>query len=180
MRQTLWRRSQAEPLPRRDDGAAGSLHPWVERIYGIDFARLAADPEGRAAYRDLQTALTRIAAPGSAAGAAGLRPGGAGRGDHPPPADAVEPVPRPQERPHVEALSSIYDPDHLLKRAVERVVTLLDIENASIILLDEARDELYVAEVADENRVGHERRLRGFVFPSRMALPDGWFAKATR
>ena len=45
-------------LPRRDDEAAGSLHPWVERIYGIDFARLAADPEGRAAYRDLQTALT--------------------------------------------------------------------------------------------------------------------------
>jgi transcriptional regulator with GAF, ATPase, and Fis domain len=94
----------------------------------------------------------------------------------PPPADAVEPVPRPQERPHVEALSSIYDPDHLLKRAVERVVTLLDIENASIILLDEARDELYVAEVADENRVGHERRLRGVRFPITHGT-TGWVVR---
>jgi Nif-specific regulatory protein len=56
------------------------------------------------------------------------------------------------------------------------VVTLLDIENASIILLDEARDELYVAEVADENRVGHERRLRGVRFPVTHGT-TGWVVR---
>jgi len=134
-----------EPQRRRDDEAAASLHQWVEKISGIDFSKLAADPEGRAAYRDLQTVLAhpqlrpavllalRAFAQAAQAGAT-----------TPPPADAVEPVPRHQERPDVEALSSIHDLDHLLKRAIERVVTLLDIEHASIILLDEARQELYV------------------------------------
>jgi GAF domain/Sigma-54, DNA binding domain/Sigma-54 interaction domain len=177
VRQTLWRRSQAEPPPRRDDEAAASLHPWVERIYGIDFARLAADPGGRAAYRDLQTALTHPSLrPAVLLALRAFAQAAQVGATTPPPADAVEPVPRPQERPHVEALSSIYDPDHLLKRAVERVVTLLDIENASIILLDEARDELYVAEVADENRVGHERRLRGVRFPITHGT-TGWVVR---
>ena len=41
-----------------------------------------------------------------------------------------------------QALSSVHDLDHLLQLATERVVTLLDIQSASIILLDEERDEL--------------------------------------
>jgi anti-sigma regulatory factor (Ser/Thr protein kinase) len=64
----------------------------------------------------------------------------------------------------------------LLKRAIERVVTRLDIENASIILRDEERDELYVAQVADENRVGHERRLRGVRFPATHGIA-GWVVR---
>jgi two-component system, NtrC family, response regulator AtoC len=85
-------------------------------------------------------------------------------------------VPRLQERPEVEALSSIHDLDRLLKRAIERVMALLDIESASIILLDEERDELYVAKVADENRVGHEQRLRGVRFPATQGIA-GWVVR---
>jgi transcriptional regulator with GAF, ATPase, and Fis domain len=128
----------------------------------------------RAAHRDLQAALAhptlrpavllalRAFAQAAQAGAT-----------TPPPADAVEPVPHLQERPHVEALASIHDLDHLLKRAIERVVTRLDIENASILLLDEERDELYFAQVADESRVGHEKRLRGVRFPATQGIA-GW------
>ena len=185
------RRRQAEPPPQRDREEASGVPPEVEeaqrhrdreaaghgstvRRPRIECSRLAADPEVRAAYRDLQTALAhpqlrpavllalRAFAQAAQAGAT-----------TPPPADAVEPVPRLQERPNVEALSSIHDLDHLLKRAIERVVTLLDIESASIILLDEERDELYFAKVADENRVGHEQRLRGVRFPATQGIA-GW------
>jgi Nif-specific regulatory protein len=182
------RRRQAEPPPQRDREETSGSPPEVQEtqhhrdqealawlhLQGIEWWRLAADPEMRTAYRDLQTALAhpqlrpavllalRAFAQAVQAGAT-----------VPPPADAVELAPRHQERPDVEALSSIHDLDHLLKRAIERVVTRLDIENASIILLDAERDELYFAQVADENRVGHERRLRGVRFPATHGIA-GW------
>jgi DNA-directed RNA polymerase specialized sigma54-like protein len=182
VRQALFRRWQAEPplqhgreeasgVPpeseeprrRRDDEAAESLHQWVEKISG----------EVRAARRDLQTALAhpqlrpavllalRAFAQAAQAGAT-----------TPPPADAVEPVPRLQERPLVEALSSIHDLDHLIRLAIERTIALLDIESVSIILLDEARQELYV-KVAVDPRAGHEQRLRGVRFPATHGIA-GW------
>ena len=71
-----------------------------------------------------------------------------------------------------QALSSVHDLDHLLQLAMERVVTLLDIESASIILLDEERDELYF-KVADDSRVGHEQHLREVRFPAKQGIA-GW------
>src|SRR6266850_4123252 len=113
-----------EPQRQRDDEAAESLHQWVEKISGIDFSRLAADPEGRAAYRDLQTALAHPQPrPAVLLALQAFAQAAQAGATTPPPADAVEPVPRHQERPDVEALSSIHDLDHLLKRAIERVVT---------------------------------------------------------
>jgi Nif-specific regulatory protein len=72
-----------------------------------------------------------------------------------------------------QALSSVHDLDHLLQIAVERVVTLLDMEGASIILLDEERDELYFAKIANESRIGNEERLREFRFPAKEGFA-GW------
>jgi Nif-specific regulatory protein len=72
-----------------------------------------------------------------------------------------------------QALSSVHDLDHLLQIAIERVVTLLHIEGASIILLDAERDELYFAKVADESHVGHEQRLRELRFPAKQGFA-GW------
>jgi Nif-specific regulatory protein len=71
-----------------------------------------------------------------------------------------------------QALSSIHDLDHLLQLASERVVTLLDIESASIILLDEERQELYF-KVAYDSRVGHEHGLRDVRFPADQGIA-GW------
>ena len=71
-----------------------------------------------------------------------------------------------------QALSSVHDLDDLLQLATERVVTLLDIQSASIILLDEDRDEL-VFKVADDSRVGHEQHLREFRFPAKQGIA-GW------
>jgi Nif-specific regulatory protein len=71
-----------------------------------------------------------------------------------------------------QALSSVHDLDHLLQLATERVVTLLDIQSASIILLDEERDEL-VFKVVDDSRVGHEQHLREFRFPAKKGIA-GW------
>ncbi len=67
-----------------------------------------------------------------------------------------------------QALSSVHDLDLLLHLAVERVVTLLDIESASIILLDEERDELYI-KVAGDTRVGHEQ-LPEVRFPAKQGI----------
>jgi Nif-specific regulatory protein len=72
-----------------------------------------------------------------------------------------------------QALSSVHDLDQLLQLATERVVTLLDIESASIILLDEERQELYFFKVADDARVGHDQRLREFRFPAKQGIA-GW------
>jgi Nif-specific regulatory protein len=185
------RRRQAEPPPQRDREEASGIPPKVQEVQhyrdqealawlhlqGIEWWRLAADSETRTAFRNLQTALAHpqlrsavllaLRAFAQAAQASATTPL---------PADAVEPVPRPQERPHVEALTSIHDHDHLLERALERVVTRLDVERASIILLDEARDELYVANVAGDNRVGHEPRLRGARFPATHGVA-GWVVR---
>jgi Nif-specific regulatory protein len=152
--------------PREIELAEHLIHysQWVEKISG----------EVRAARRDLQTALAhpqlrpavllalRAFAQAAQAGATS-----------PPPADAVEPVPRPQEPPSVEAIASVHELDHLLEHALERVMARLDIERASIILLDEARDELYVAHVAGDNRVGQEPQWRGFHFPAKGGFA-GW------
>jgi hypothetical protein len=122
---------------------------WVEKISG----------EVRAARRDLQTALAhpqlrpavllalRAFAQAAQAGAT-----------TPPPADAVELVPRIPTRPDVQvtlerlalneigqALSSTHDLDQLLHLATGRAIALFDIEGAVIILLDEERQELYLA-----------------------------------
>ena len=71
-----------------------------------------------------------------------------------------------------QALSSVHDLDHLLQLASERVVTLLNIESASIILLDEEREELYF-KVAYDSRVGHEHGLRDERFPAKQGIA-GW------
>ena len=71
-----------------------------------------------------------------------------------------------------QALSSVHDLDHLLQLAMERVVTLLDIESASSILLDEERDELYF-KVAYDRRAGHEQDLREVRFPAKQGIA-GW------
>jgi Nif-specific regulatory protein len=68
-----------------------------------------------------------------------------------------------------QALSSVHDLDHLLQLAMERVVTLLDIESASSILLDEERDELYF-KVAYDRRAGHEQDLREVRFPAKQGI----------
>jgi Nif-specific regulatory protein len=185
------RRRQAEPPPQRDREETSGIPPEVQEVQyhrdqealawlhlqGIEWWRLAADPEVRAAHRDLQTALAHPQLrPAVLRALRAFAQAAQASATTPPPADAVEPVPRLQERPTVEALSSIHDLDHLLKRAIERVMTLLDIERASIILLDEARDELYVANVADENHVGHEQRLRGVRFPATQGIA-GWVVR---
>ena len=74
-----------------------------------------------------------------------------------------------------QALASIHDLDHLLQLAIERAVALLDIESASIILLDEERQELYF-KVAYDSRVGHEQRLRDVRFPAKQGIA-GWVIK---
>jgi Nif-specific regulatory protein len=71
-----------------------------------------------------------------------------------------------------QALSSVHDLDHLLQLAMERVVTLLDIESASSILLDEEHDELYF-KVAYDRRAGHEQDLREVHFPATQGIA-GW------
>jgi Nif-specific regulatory protein len=71
-----------------------------------------------------------------------------------------------------QALSSVHDLDHLLQLASERVVMLLDIEGASMILLDEERQELYF-KVAYDSRVGHEQSLRDVRFPANQGIA-GW------
>jgi Nif-specific regulatory protein len=68
-----------------------------------------------------------------------------------------------------QALSSVHDLDHLLQLAMERVVTLLDIESASSILLDEEHDELYF-KVAYDRRAGHEQDLREVRLPAKMGI----------
>ena len=182
------RRQQAEPPQQRDREETSGIPPEVQKVQhhrdqealawlhlqGIEWWRLAADPEVRAAHRDLQMALAHPQLrPAVLLALRAFAQAAQASATTPPPADAVKPVPRLQEHPHVEALASIHDLDHLLKRAIERAVTLLDIENASIILLDEERDELYVAKVADESRVGHEKRLSGVRFPATQGIA-GW------
>lgn len=71
-----------------------------------------------------------------------------------------------------QALWSVHDLDHLLQLAIERVVTLLEVEGASVILLDDERHELYF-KVADDTRVGRERRLRETRFPADQGIA-GW------
>jgi Nif-specific regulatory protein len=68
-----------------------------------------------------------------------------------------------------QALSSGHDLEDLLQLAIGRVVTPLDIESASIILLDEERDELYF-KVADDTRVGHAQRLREVRIPATQGI----------
>ncbi len=68
-----------------------------------------------------------------------------------------------------QALSSIHDLDHLLQLAIDRAVALIEIEGASIILLDEERQELYF-KIADDTRVGHEQRLREVRFPATQGI----------
>jgi Nif-specific regulatory protein len=131
----------------------------------------------RAAYRDLQTALAHPQLrPAVLLALRAFAQAAQAGGPTPPSAGTVEPGPRLQERPHVEALASIHDLDHLLTRAIERVMMLLDIESASIILLDDERDELYVAKVADEGRVGHEQWWRGVRFPATQGIA-GWVVR---
>jgi Nif-specific regulatory protein len=74
-----------------------------------------------------------------------------------------------------QVLSSVHDLDHLLQLADERVVTLLDIEGASVILLDEEHEELYFKDASD-SRVGHDQRLREFRFPADQGIA-GWVIK---
>jgi Nif-specific regulatory protein len=76
-----------------------------------------------------------------------------------------------------QALWSVHDLDDLLQLAIERVVSLLEVEGASVILLDDQHQELYFAKVADERRVGRERRLREIRFPADQGIA-GWVMQA--
>ncbi len=71
-----------------------------------------------------------------------------------------------------QSLSSIHDLDRLLQFAIERVVALLEAEAASVMLLDEGRQELYF-QVADDRRPGVEGRLRELRFPVDQGIA-GW------
>src|SRR5688572_31422690 len=71
-----------------------------------------------------------------------------------------------------QALASVHDLGHLLQLAIERAKPLLDVEGASVILLDEERQELYF-KVADDTRVDHEQRLREVRFPATQGIA-GW------
>ena len=159
------RSPSASATTRRRHGSTSSQ--------GLESSRLAADPEGRAAYRDLQTALAHPQLrPAVLLALQAFAQAAQAGATTPLPADAVEPVPRLQERPLVEGLSSIHDLDHLIRLAIERTIALLDIESVSIILLDEARQELYVKVVVDPG-AGHEQRLRGVRFPATHGVA-GW------
>jgi len=144
-----------EPQRRRADEAAESLHQWVEKLYGIEFSRLAAGPEVRAAYRDLQTALAhpqlRSAVLLALRAFAQVASAGA---TTPPPPDAVEAVPRLQERPDVEALSSIHDLNDLLHLAIKRARSCT------------SKSPMIPVQ-------GTSRGCARSGFPPRRALPDG-------
>jgi Nif-specific regulatory protein len=71
-----------------------------------------------------------------------------------------------------QALSSVHDLETLLQLAMERVVTLLGVESASIILRDEERGDLYF-KVAYDSRVGPEQHLRELRFPANQGIA-GW------
>ncbi len=71
-----------------------------------------------------------------------------------------------------QSLSSIHDLDRLLQFAIERVGALLEAEAASVMLLDEGRQELYF-QVADDRRPGVEGRLRELRFPVDQGIA-GW------
>jgi len=74
-----------------------------------------------------------------------------------------------------QSLSSIHDLDRLLQFAIERVGALLEAEAASIMLLDEERQELYF-QVADDRRPGVEGRLRELRFPVDQGIA-GWVSR---
>ncbi len=74
-----------------------------------------------------------------------------------------------------QSLSSIHDLDRLLQFAIERVGALLEAEAASVMLLDEGRQELYF-QVADDTRPGVEGRLRELRFPVDQGIA-GWVSR---
>jgi Nif-specific regulatory protein len=74
-----------------------------------------------------------------------------------------------------QSLSSIHDLDRLLQFAIERVGALLEAEAASVMLLDEGRQELYF-QVADDRRPGVEGRLRELRFPVDQGIA-GWVSR---
>jgi Nif-specific regulatory protein len=71
-----------------------------------------------------------------------------------------------------QALSSIHDLERLLQFATERVGPLLEVEAASVILLDEEQQELYF-QVAEDSRAGTEQKLREIRFPADQGIA-GW------
>jgi Nif-specific regulatory protein len=74
-----------------------------------------------------------------------------------------------------QALGSIHELDQLLRLAIDHAVALLEVESASVILVDEERRELYF-KIADNTRAGHERRLREVRFPADLGIA-GWVVK---
>ena len=74
-----------------------------------------------------------------------------------------------------QSLCAIHDLDRVLQCAIEQVVALLGVEGASVILLDETRQELYF-HVADDTRPGVERRLREVRFPAEQGIA-GWVVR---
>jgi DNA-binding NtrC family response regulator len=130
------RRRQAEPPPQRDREETSEIPPEVQEaphhrdpealawlnLQGIEWWRLAADPQVRAAHRDLQTALAHpklrsavllalrafalaaesgITIPSSGSGSTPAAAGAVDTHSSPPPADASEPVLHMQEVPAV-------------------------------------------------------------------------------
>ncbi|MBI3988530.1 MAG: sigma 54-interacting transcriptional regulator [candidate division NC10 bacterium] len=74
-----------------------------------------------------------------------------------------------------KSLCSIHDLDLLLRFSIERVVTLLEVEASSVVLLDEETQELYF-KVADDIRAGAEQKLREVRFPAHQGIA-GWVVR---
>ncbi len=74
-----------------------------------------------------------------------------------------------------QSLCSIHELDLLLRLAIERVVTLLEVESSAVILLDEKRQELYF-KVTDNVRSEVGQRLREIRFPADQGIA-GWVVR---
>src|SRR5690606_38035694 len=131
------------------------------------------------AYHDLQAALAHPQLRPAVLRAlrAFAQAAQAGAPNPPPAADAltfpfVELGSTPRGRPEVEAPFPVHDLNDLMRQAIRRVAARLEVEGVSILLLDEARQELYFT-VADDRRPGHEPRLREVRFPATQGIA-GW------
>jgi GAF domain-containing protein len=138
----------------------------------------------RAAYRDLQTALAhpqlrsavllalRAFAQAAQVGATTSRPAEALKFPF------VELGPNLLVRYDVQALTSVHGLHDLLYPAIQRALARLEVEGGSMMLLDEARQELYY-KVAYDPRAGREQRLREVRFPATQGIA-GWVLREGR
>lgn len=77
-----------------------------------------------------------------------------------------------------QRLYAIHDLDRLLQFAIERAMALLEVDSASVILLDTEAQELYfkVADVADSRHSNVKQRLREVRFFAHQGI-TGWVVR---